>query len=69
MARSPVVRMRRGYLRDVRELVAGEVDEGQVVETGGDGGVVLDEGPPTRVQWEELVNSSVVAQQAAVRPE
>lgn len=53
----------------MRELVAGEVDEGQVVEAGGNGGIVLDEGPPTWVQGEELVNCSVVAQQAAVRPE
>lgn len=53
----------------MRELVAGEVDEGQVVEAGGDGGVVLDEGPPAGVQGEELMHGSVVAQQAAVRPE
>lgn len=57
------------HLCNVSELLAGEVDEGQVVEAGGDGGVVLDEGVSVGVFWEELVNPSVVAQQAAVSSE
>lgn len=53
----------------MRELLAGEVDEGQVVEARGDGGVVLDEGPAARVLGEELVDRRVVTQEAAVRTE
>ena len=48
------------YLCDQVKLVAGEVDEGQVVEAGGDGRVVLDERAPARVLGEELVDASVV---------
>ena len=51
------------------ELLAGEVDEGEVVEAAGDGGVGLDEGPAGGVLGEELVHGGVVAQQAAVRAE
>lgn len=51
------------------ELLAGEVDEGQVVEAGGDGGVVLDEGPAAGILGEELMNTCVVTQQAAVSSE
>lgn len=51
------------------KLFAGEVDEGQVVEAGGDGGVVLDEGPPIGVLGEELVDPRVVTQQTTVGSE
>lgn len=57
------------YLCDVGKLLAGEVDEGQVVEPGGDGGVVLDEGPPAGVLGEELVDPRIVTQQTAVGSE
>jgi len=53
----------------VGELLAGEVDEGEVVEAAGDGWVVLDEGPAAGVLGEELVPGGVVVQQAAVRAE
>jgi len=53
----------------VSELLAGEVDEGQVVEAGGNGGVVLDEGPAVGVLGEELVNPRIVTQQPAVGSE
>lgn len=49
--------------------MAGEVNEGQVVEARGDGGVVLDEGPSAGVYGQLLVNASVVPQQATVGPE
>lgn len=51
------------------KLLAGEVDEGQVVEAGGDGGVVLDEGAPAGVLGEELVDPRIVTQQTAVGSE
>lgn len=51
------------------KLLAGEVDEGQVVEAGGDGGVVLDEGAPAGVLREQLVDPRVVTQQTAVGSE
>lgn len=51
------------------ELLAGEVYEGQVVEAGGDGGVVLDEGAAVGVLGEQLVNPGVVTQQTAVGSE
>lgn len=51
------------------KLFAGEVDEGQVVEAGGDGGVVLDEGAPVGVLGEELVDPRIVTQQPAVGSE
>lgn len=54
------------YLRDAGKLPTGEVGEAQIVEAGGDGGVVLDERPPHRVPGELLVDQRVVAQQAAV---
>lgn len=57
------------YLRDVSKLLAGEVDEGQVIEAGGDGGVVLDEGPPAGVLGEQLVDPCIVTQQTAVGSE
>lgn len=57
------------YLCDVSKLLAGEVDEGQVVEAGGDGGVVLDEGVPVGVLGEELVNAGVVTQQTTMGSE
>lgn len=50
------------YLRNLSKLLAGEVDEGQVVEAGGDGGVVLDERAAVGVLGEEFVNPRVVAQ-------
>lgn len=59
----------RWYLRDVSELLAGEVYEGQVVEAGGDGGVVLDEGPAAGVLREQLMNPGVVTQQTTVGSE
>lgn len=51
------------------KLFAGEVDEGQVVEAGGDGGVVLDEGAPVGVLGEEFVDRRIVTQQTAVGSE
>lgn len=51
------------------ELLAGEVNEGQVVEAGGDRGVVLDEGPPAGVLREQLVDPRVVTQHTAVSSE
>lgn len=57
------------HLCDVSKLLAGEIDEGQVVEAGGDGGVVLDERAPTGVLGEQLVDPSVVTQHTAVCPE
>lgn len=51
------------------KLFAGEVDEGQVVEAGGDGGVVLDEGAPVGVLGEQFVDRSIVTQQTAVGSE
>lgn len=51
------------------KLLAGEVDEGQVVEAGGDGGVVLDEGPAAGILGEDLMNACVMAQHAAVGSE
>lgn len=57
------------YLRDAGKLPTGEVGEAQVVEAGGDGGVVLDERPSHRVPGELLVDQRVVAQQASVRAE
>lgn len=51
------------------KLLAGEVDERQVVEAGGDGGVVLDEGAPVGVLGEELVDPCVVTQQTTVGSE
>lgn len=48
------------------KLLAGEVDEGQVIEAGGDGGVVLDEGAAAGVLGEELVNAGVVTQQTTM---
>lgn len=57
------------HLCDVGELFAGEVDERQVVEAGGDGGVVLDEGAPVGVLGEELVDPRVVTQQPPVGSE
>lgn len=51
------------------ELLAGEVYEGEVVEAGGDGGVVLDEGAAAGVLGENLMNPRVVAQQTTVSSE
>lgn len=59
----------RWYLSDVSKLLAGEVDEGQVVEAGGDGGVVLDEGAAAGVLGEQLVNPRIVTQQTTVGSE
>lgn len=53
----------------MRKLLAGEIDKGQVVEAGGDGGVVLDEGAAIRVLRKELMNPRVVTQQTAVGSE
>lgn len=58
-----------GYLCNVSKLLAGEVDEGQVVESGGDRRVVLDERAAAWILWEELMNPGVVAQQPAVGSE
>lgn len=51
------------------KLLAGEVDEGEVVEAGGDGGVVLDEGASVWILGEELMDPRVVTQQSSVSPE
>lgn len=59
----------RRYLCDVSELLAGEVDEGQVVEAGGDGRVVLDEGAAAGVLGKQLVNARIVTQQTTVGSE
>lgn len=56
-------------LCNVRKLLAGEVDEGQVIEAGGDGGVVLDERAATGVLGKELMDARVVTQQTAVSSE
>lgn len=48
------------------KFLAGEVNEGQVVEARGDGRVILDEGAATGVLGEELMNCSIVTQQPAV---
>lgn len=58
-----------GHLGDVGKLFAGEVDERQVIEAGGDGGVVLDEGAPAGVLREDLVHPGIVAQQTPVGSE
>lgn len=57
------------YLCNVRKLLAGEVDEGQVIEAGGDGGVVLDERAATGVLGEELMNARIMTQQTPVSSE
>ncbi len=51
------------------KLLAGEVNESQVIEASGDGGVVLDKGPAAGVLWEELVNPGIVTQQTTVGAE
>lgn len=51
------------------KLLAGEIDEGQIVEAGGDGGVVLDEGVAAGVLRKELMNPRVMTQQTAVGSE
>lgn len=51
------------------KLLAGEVNEGQVIEAGGDGRVVLNEGVTAGVLRKQLMNPSVVAQQTAVGSE
>lgn len=57
------------YLCDVSKLLAGEIYEGQVIEAGGDGGVVLDEGAAVGVLGENLVNPRIVTQQTTVSSE
>lgn len=57
------------HLCNVRKLLAGEVDEGQVIEAGGDRGVALDERAAAGVLGEELMNPRIVTQQTAVGSE
>lgn len=57
------------HLGNVRELPAGEVNEGQVTETQWDGGIILDEGAPGRVGGKLLVNDGVMTQQTSVSAE
>lgn len=58
-----------GHLCNMSKLLAGEVDEGQVVEAGGDGRVVLDEGAAVQVLRKDLMNPCIVAQQTSVGSE
>ena len=51
------------------KLAAGEVDESQIIEPGGDGGVVLDEWVSAGVRGQQFVDGGVVAQHAAVGTE
>lgn len=51
------------------KLFAGEVDESQVIEAGGNGGVALDEWAPIGVLRKELVDPCIVTQQTTVGSE
>lgn len=57
------------HLCNVRKLLAGEVNEGQVIEAGGDRGVALDERAAAGVLGEELMNPRIVTQQTTVGSE
>lgn len=48
------------------KFLAGEIDEGQIVEASGNGGVVLDEGAATGVLRKEFMNPCIVTQQTTV---
>lgn len=61
--------MTAGYLSNLSELLAREVNEGQVIEASGDGGVVLNEGAAVGVLREELMDPRVVTQQTTVGSE